>query len=111
VSQQRIVIDTRPAGVDHLFRPGSPFTITFQFYDDEEQITLSDISGSTFTSTLGDEALIIVDVDVPTATVTVAATGTETDGMTSPQPWALLVDGVERLVGKWVPSDEPRGLA
>lgn len=110
MASQRIVIDTRPAGVDHLFRPGSPFTVAFQFYDDEEQTELSDLSASTFTSTLGEEALTIADVDVPTATVTVAATGTETDGMTTPQPWALLENGVERLVGKWIPSDEPRGL-
>jgi hypothetical protein len=101
VTAQRILIDSRPGCVDHLFRPGSSFTVTFRF-------TAGETTGHTYTSVLGGQ---ILDVDLDDDTVTVSATAEQTADVGGPTAWRLLEDDEELLIGTWSPSNSPRGSA
>lgn len=94
-------LDTRPSGVDLMFRPGNIFTL--------ELTWPQSLSGRTFVSTLSSQNLSLT---YSVSEMTIQVTGTQSDDyeIDTPLDWALSESGDDLLIGTWVPSFHPSAL-
>lgn len=97
-------VDTRPPGVDLMFRPGNSFTL---------QLTWpQSLTGRTFTSSLSSQNLSLT-YSVTSMTIVVSDTQSDDFSIDVPLDWALTESSSDLLIGTWVPSFHPnaRGSA
>lgn len=88
-------VDTRPEGIDLMFRPGNSFTLELTWPDS--------LTGRTFTSTVSSQSL---SVTYSNTVMTIEMSDTQTDDyeINVPLSWALSESGNEVIIGTWVPS-------
>jgi hypothetical protein len=94
-----VLLDTRPGGADHFYRPGSTFTVTWSW-------PAGYLTGRTFTATLDGVALAVAVVDDD---MTVSATAAQTTAAAVPASFVLAEmvagDPVPQIIGTWVASE------
>lgn len=88
-------LDTRPNGVDVMFRPGNSFTLVLTWPES--------LTGRTFTSSVSTQSLSLT-YSASAMTIVMSDTQTDDFGVDTPLTWALSEGVNDLLVGTWVPS-------
>lgn len=88
-------LDTRPEGIDLMFRPGNSFTLELSWP--------ASLTGRTFVSTLSSQTLSLT-YSVTSMLIVVSDTVSDDFEIDVPLNWALTESGNDILIGTWVPS-------